>query len=151
MNVRPKQMGVFEARSRESFEERLTEHVRTRYAGQKVGTSAGVFRVSELKEECLRAMVRYSIEKAKRHGITWESSTAAFAALMFTVGPRFDEHPDIRGKLDDPEVPDNSRVDHLCYVIPKAKWRDVKQAQGAQAWSSALPTLKFSRQEDKRA
>lgn len=151
MKIRPKQMDVLDDYGRQSFEKRLAEHVRTHYAARPVGTSAGVFQVSELPMDCLLAMVRHSIERARGYGITWESAAAAYTALMFVVGPSFDEHPKIRRELLDPDVPNNSKMDHLGYVIPQSTWQEAKEAQGPQAWSVACPSLVFPRREEKRA
>lgn len=147
MILRAEQIEKFDEYSRKGFEERLARHVRMRYADVRVSMPAGVFPVSELPAECLAAMVRQSIEKARQYGISWESATASFTALMFVVGPNFDEHPAIRRELQDPDVPDNSKIDHLSLVISEATWRDAKQAQGQKAWGVPCPALESSRRE----
>jgi len=149
--IRREQMAAFDDASQEEFERRLAEHVRTCFAASSIDTSAGDFALSGLSAECVRAMVRHSIQKAKGYGLTWESSIAAYAALMFTVGPRFDEHPEIQAELLDENVPVNSKVDHLGYAISEPTWQEAKAAQGQRVWSEVCPLLVFSRQEQESA
>ena len=73
MVIRRDQMDAFDGYAQGNFEQRLAEHVRTRYADRPVGTSAGACPVSGLSADCLLQMVRYSIDKAREYGITWES------------------------------------------------------------------------------
>jgi hypothetical protein len=151
MKIRPEQMKSFHYHIQLAFEERLMTHIRERYGTLTMRTSQGDFQISQLSDDCVLAMIRLSIKRALAYGITWESSTAAYTALMFRVGPAFERHPTIQQALLDPDVPDNSRVDHLCYSLSPLTWKEAKDAHGSQAWSSECPSLVFRRAEVKRA
>jgi len=128
---------------------RLAEHIRVRYAEVKIGTPKGDIAVSDLSQDSLLSMVRYSISKTKHYDITWQSSIACFTALIFLMGPRFDEHAAIRRELEDEQVSSNAKVDHLCFVTTKRTWREAKAMHGAQPWNSVVPEIAARRDKSR--
>jgi hypothetical protein len=130
-------MEALARQSERDFENRLVEHVRTRRGKLKVPTPAGGTAVAELPESEIRQMVRLGIAKARQYGMTWQSSVAAFTVLMFDVGPSLDQHPTVRAELTHPDVPDQSRVEHLVAAVPATVWQEVRKSYDGQAWSSA--------------
>ncbi len=149
MKIRREQMSTLNAVGRENFELRLTEHVRTRYPAILIGIPGGQIPVSQLSTDCLLGMVRCGISRAKKYGLTWQSSIAGFTSLMFAIGPDFDEHPAIRRELLDEAVPANSKVDNLSRVVAEPIWNEAKLGQRPLAWTVICPSLTFSRQEVK--
>lgn len=149
MEIRPEQMAALDKTSQESFEARLIRHIRTKYASVAIGTTAGNIAVSELSGDCLAGMVHHGISRALAYGLTWESSIAAYVALLFAAGPRFDEHSQIHKELLDDEVPVNSKVENLCYVIAEPVWKEARTRQSPLAWAEVCPALAFAREENK--
>jgi len=82
-------------------------------------------------------MARFGVAKAKKYGLTWQSSLAGFTVLMFLYGPDFDRNPLVQRELTDATVPDEIRVDHLCAVIPDKVWDDIRRTQEPDGWQRA--------------
>lgn len=138
ITVQPHQMEALARQSERDFENRLIEHVRRTRRGQlKVPTPSGAITVAELPESKMREMVRCGIAKARRYGMTWQSSIAAFTVLMFDVGPNLDRHPVVHAELTHPDVPDQSRVEHLVAAVPPPVWHEVRKSYDEQAWRGA--------------
>jgi hypothetical protein len=147
VKIRREQLAAFEVNRQRGFERQVAEYIRAEHGGLAVTTSSGPVAVSELSTDALISMVRYSIAKARAYSITWESGMAAFAVLLFILGPKFDEHPLIRRELTDAAVPVNSMVDHLCCAIPTEVWDEVKATYSLEAWTSVCPDIRLSRRE----
>lgn len=90
-----------------------------------------------LPDKLLFEMVRAGEDRARGHGLTWESSITAFVALMFEFSPNFDEHPRVAALLRDPLVDVNQRVRNLTRVVTHEVWREVRQMEDADAWMYA--------------
>lgn len=87
----------------QAAEERLARHV-ARYlldhhAEAPVRLPAGERPVAQLAPADLHRLAAASIERARRHGLSWSSSATAFAVLRVLVAPNFDEVSPMRERL----------------------------------------------------
>lgn len=82
----------------------------------------------------LRTMVRHGIEKAKRYGLTWESSIGKFVGLMFGIAPNFDEHLAVQAILVDPLIAPNERVEELFRRLKPEQWEGAVRRYDMNAW-----------------
>jgi hypothetical protein len=89
-------MAAFDAYAEERFVDRAASYVRTEFGSA----------IDPIDDVELRAMVKNGIARARRHGITLESSLVRFLLLMFQVAPNFDEHPAFACVLADADLPE---------------------------------------------
>lgn len=113
LTIRSSQMRKFQEEAEVQFQERLVAHVRIQHPEETAPLTGG-----ELSQR-----VRDRIERARRYGLTWESTIASFVALTFAIGPRFDEHPAIRAALLDSSLSPNARIDALMRRTPPEVWQ----------------------------
>jgi hypothetical protein len=115
--VRDEQMRDLAAVARSRFVIRLTRSIRRQYP-EAVGARSD----PELSDEIVAL-----IGRARRVGLTWESSIADFVGLAFEVAPRFDAHPIVRRVLLDPAVPPDLRVRRLVTELSAQDWDRVRR------------------------
>jgi uncharacterized caspase-like protein len=84
--------------------------------------------VAELRDEEILRRAGVAVARAKGHGFQKEASVAAFAALMFLVGPNFDEQANIRAALRIPGLPADTCMQRLMANTKEDDW----EAAGAQ-------------------
>jgi hypothetical protein len=137
MVVRPKQMAVFAEEANQRFERHLADHLRERHGNLPVHTSTSTMPLKSIEDSDLLALVRECIDKARGWGLTWESSIAAFAVLMFLNGPDFDQQPAIRAELENRAVPADSLPDHVASAVPETVWQQVR-ADYHGGWQTKL-------------
>lgn len=90
--------------------------------------------IEQHPQEQWQTMVINGISRARRYGITYESSIAAFVALMFQYAPNFDEHVHIHAILTDMEVPPDTRIKLLGECTLDEDWEAVLSLYDAAAW-----------------
>jgi hypothetical protein len=134
MRIRAKQMKAFEEAAEESFVRRLSGHLLENYAKTVVFLPDKKLPVEELPDETLQDMVRSGIARARSHGISYESSIAAFTAVMFEIAPNFDRHRLSQVLLNDEEIDPNSRLEELFKVLTEKNWESIKEDYDAEAW-----------------
>jgi hypothetical protein len=139
LKIRPEQMAVFQQMADAAFVKRLAEHLRSKYASVGVLLPTGVVALGQIPTATLLEMVRGGIARARTHGLSYESSLAAFLALMIEAAPNFDEYPRVRQILTDESVPPNGRLDQLLnQAVLEECWAEIKKNYDVAAW--ALPT-----------
>jgi len=79
-------------------------------------------------------MVQNGIDRARGHGLGWESSLAAFVVIMFVAAPNFDQHPLIKRVLQDDDAPPDARIERLWHRISNQNWRAVEAYYDPNAW-----------------
>lgn len=84
--------------------------------------------VAELRDEEILRRAAVAVARAKGHGFQKEASVAAFAALMFLVGPDFDEQASISAALKIPGLPSDVCMQRLMANTNEEDW----EAAGAQ-------------------
>lgn len=127
-------MTVIQTVTEENFIRRIAAHIREEYAKSVVKLPDSELAVEELPEDTLHLMVRGAVEKARSYGLTFESSIAAFAAVMFEVAPNFDEHRLCQVLLDDEEIEPDLRLDEMLGVLTQKNWDSIRESYDANAW-----------------
>ena len=61
-------------------------------------------RVADFDDKQMATAVRIGIDRAKVHGLSNVEDLAAYITVMLEVAPRFDEQPEIRQLLGDPNL-----------------------------------------------
>jgi hypothetical protein len=78
--------------------------------------------VAELDDSEIRRRSRAGVERAVAWGLTKDGTIAAYVALLFVVGPAFDEQPGIRRALEDKALPPDERVETLFAHTSEQDW-----------------------------
>lgn len=134
MIIRSEQMTVFEESAEESFRRRLSSHLLEQYPKTIVKLPDSESAVEDLPDETRRSLIGVSIERARSYGLNFESSIAAFSALMFEVAPNFDAHQLSQLFLNDEEIEPNARVDELLEHLTEKNWETIKNNYDVNAW-----------------
>jgi hypothetical protein len=135
LSIRSEQMLVLETVAQENFVRRIAAHLVAEYPKALVTLPTDEkFTVEELPEEKLDDLVRTGIARARGHQMTFESSIAAFTAVMFEVSPNFDQHRLCQVLLNDEHIEPNSRLDELLDVLTEKNWDSIRADYNPQAW-----------------
>ena len=111
MVIRNEQMSAFAAAAEHRFEQAVFRMARVESCA------------AEYFDDELRGFVRSGIARARRTGLTLQSSIALYVLFMLRVAPDFDEHPAIRSLLLDPLSKPDIQIDYLAALIPGAIWQ----------------------------
>jgi hypothetical protein len=90
--------------------------------------------VQDLPPAELSSRVLFGLTKAKRYGFRRQSSLAGFVAIMFRIGPNFDEHPAIREVLTDQAVPPDLRISDLWSRTSESDWDEAVASSQKGTW-----------------
>jgi hypothetical protein len=134
MIIRAEQMTVFEESAEESFRRRLNSHLLEQYPKTVVKLPDSESAIEDLSDETRCSLIGASIERARSYGLNYESSIAAFCALMFEVAPNFDAHQLSQLFLNDEEIEPNARVDELLEHLTEKNWETIKNNYDVNAW-----------------
>lgn len=134
MLIRAEQMAVFQKRADDDFVRRLNSHLREKYEATVVRLPDKESTVGELSDEELNQLINIGIERARKFGISYESATAAFVAMMFYLAPNFSEHEAANPHLKDENTEPNARMDKLLDKLTKEDWERIKRAYDVNAW-----------------
>ena len=134
LTIRPEQLDAFQPQAKAAFINQLVDYLRREHADSTVQLPDRMSTVEEIPDETILEMVRNGIARARKYGISWESSIGAFVVLMFVTAPNFDEHPLIHRTLTDDSVEPNSRVDRMWERTTEENWEAVEQNYDANAW-----------------
>jgi hypothetical protein len=124
VRLREDQIHALEDETGGRFIYRVVAHLRQHHAGA----------LTDLSDETVAYRVRIGVVRAWRYGLTWQSSIAAFVALMFVIAPNFDEHPVLRRILNDRSVEPGARIDHLMNTATAEDWAEAAAAADSSAW-----------------
>ncbi len=137
MLIRAEQMSVFERAAEDNFVRRIAAHLLENYVPAIVRLpDVEPATVGELPPEKLHSLVEVSVERARRYGLTYESSIAAFSALMFEVAPNFDSHRLIKMLLNDENIEPEARLNELLKVLNEKNWEAIRGEYDIDAWQS---------------
>ncbi len=137
MLIRAEQMTVFENAAADNFVQRIAKHLLENYAPAIVRLPENApTTVDELPKEKLHSLVEVSIERARRYDLSYESSIAAFTALMFEVAPNFDSHRLIKMLLNDENIEPEKRLDELLKILNEKNWETIRGEYDETAWLS---------------
>lgn len=150
MLIRAEQMTVFAETAEKNFVRRIAAHLRENYAAAIVRLPDGEAAVGELPDEKLHSLVEISIERARRHDLTYESSISAFSALMFEVSPNFDRHRLSQVMLTDETVEPDGRLDGLLETLNEKNWETIRAEYDPEAWEAASENDEPAKETDEK-
>lgn len=135
LSIRPEQRLVIETLAQENFVRRIVAHLLAEYPKAVVTLPTDEeFTVDELPEEKLDELVRTGMARARRYELTFESSIAAFTAIMFEIAPNFDGHRLCQVLLNDEQVEPNARLDEMLNVLTEKNWESIRADYDPKAW-----------------
>jgi hypothetical protein len=136
LKIREEQLGAFSPVAEAAFLRRVVGHVRRHHADAAVRLpdAPTATTVKQLPEERLTEMVRRGLARARRYGLTLETTLTGFVAIMFAVAPNFDAHPLLRRVLTDETVPPDSRLDEMMSKTSAENWVQVERSYDPDAW-----------------
>ena len=134
MIIRNEQVAVFSDAAEEEFVQRLTKHLKENYADAVVRLPEEETPLAELEDDTLHRLVLVSIERARGHGLTKESSISAFSSLMFEAAPNFDEHNLSKLCLEDEQVEPDKRLDEILKIFNEKHWEKIRTDYDTAAW-----------------
>lgn len=136
MIIRSAQMEVFESTAEDDFVRRLGEHLLEDYAETPVRLpeQEEATTVEKLPEDVLHRLIRSGIARARKYGLTFESSISAYTAVMFEAAPNFDRHNMSQLCLRDEEVDPNERLDEILKLLNETNWEKIRADYDPDAW-----------------
>ncbi len=134
MLIRSEQMTAFQQSAEDNFVRRIAEHLLAEYPKTIVTLPNEKSVVDELPEETLHSLIRNGIERARVHGLSFESSIAAFCTVMFEIAPNFDAHQLSQLFMQDEDTEPNARVDELLEHLTDKNWETIRSTYDAGAW-----------------
>ena len=149
MLIRAEQMNAFAETAEKNFVRRIAAHLRENYAASIVRLPDSESAISELPDEKLHSLVEVSVERARRHNLTYESSISAFSALMFDVSPNFDQHRLSQVMLNDENVEPDGRLDELLETLNENNWETIRAEYDPKAWEAAPEAEEKAEAEEK--
>lgn len=114
--MRQQQTDVFAADYRQTFEDRMVQHLRIRFPTK----------CEELGEEMVRDRIRDGIKRAARYEIKAERDVVRFIRFMFGIRPDFDSSrktPWAGPILKDTKVPAGERLSRIKTVARERRVR----------------------------
>lgn len=127
MNLRPAQEDALRDAGARRREARLADHLRSLHGALVAG----------LTDDELARRVHVGVLRAGAHGITWDSTLAAYLVLMLQAAPNFDEHPVVRAILACDEIAPDLRLDALMELTDDEHWEEIAARRDERAWEGA--------------
>jgi hypothetical protein len=109
------------------------ETARVRVIDDAVRKAVGE-RVADLDESHFAEAVRIGTERAKVHGLTNAEDVAAYITVMFEVAPRFDEQPEIKQLLADPNLSPSMRFYLMFDRASDKAWSEAERRYEDSFW-----------------
>ncbi|WP_437677025.1 hypothetical protein [Sorangium sp. So ce131] len=117
MKITAEQMRVFVRSADRAWVDELCQHLRAHHREA----------VARLGDEQLREEVARGIERARGHALYARSKVGFFVALLFEIGPGFDEHPRIRECMGPGRLSPDERLASLAGVISEEEWEEASR------------------------
>ena len=134
LTIRAEQMSEIEQGTQEKFVQRIASHLLEDYPDAVVILpSEEKFTVDTLPKETLYDLVRVSIARAREFRMVFESSIAAFTAIMFETAPNFYKHTLCQVILNDDLEPD-AQIDMLLSVLNEKTIKTIQERYDPTAW-----------------
>ncbi len=135
LSIRAEQMSAIELETQERFVHRITAHLLEEYPQAVVILpSEERFTVDTLPKETLSDLVRVGIARARSFDITFESSIAAFTALLFEIAPNFYTNRVSQVIFNDDAIEPNERVDLLLSMLSEGVVKSMQESYDPNAW-----------------
>jgi len=126
--IRREQYAAFTAQAEHNFEQAVLRMLRDSHATC----------VAEYPDDRLLLLVRAAIARARRIGLTIQSSIGLYIALMFEIAPNFDESAAIRRILLDPTSTPDLQIGYLAALVSSDDWRAAELAADRAFWYRVL-------------
>jgi hypothetical protein len=127
MRIRDSQMKAFQTEAERNFIERVIQFLREKHPGTIEG----------LAEDVIRRRVAGAVSKAKGYGFTWESALVGFVAILFAVGPNFDQHPAFQPALaKSGNTDENERIRGIYRSVTNQDWEEAREFSDDSAWTA---------------
>ena len=137
LTIRADQMSEIEQGTQEKFVRRIARHLLADYSDAVVILpSQEKFTVDTLPKETLHELVRVAIVRAREFKMVFESSIAAFSAIMFETAPNFYKHTLCQVILNDDLEPD-AQIDMLVSVLNEKTVKTIQERYDPLAWKLA--------------
>jgi DNA invertase Pin-like site-specific DNA recombinase len=117
MKITADQMKAFQRSADRTWVGDLCRHLRVHHSNA----------VARFSEEELREEVARGIERARAHGLYARSKVGFFVALLFEIGPAFDEHPRIRRLLASRRCPPDDRITEIVRAMSEEEWEQARR------------------------
>ncbi len=135
LSIRAEQMSSIELETQENFVRRISAHLLEEYPkAMVILPSDERFTVDTLPKETLSDLVRIGIARARSYDLTFESSIAAFTALMFEISPNFHTNRICQVVFNGDEVPPNEQVDSLLSMLSEKNIESMQENYDPTAW-----------------
>ena len=137
LTIRADQMSEIEQGTQEKFVQRIARHLLEDYPDAVVILpSQEKFTVDTLPKETRLELVRVAIARAREFKMVFESSIAAFTAIMFETAPNFYKHTLCQVILNDDLEPD-AQIDMLVSVLNEKTVKTIQERYDPLAWKLA--------------
>ena len=137
LTIRAEQMSEIEQGTQEKFVQRIAAHLLVDYPDAVVILpSQEKFTVDTLPKETRLELVRVAIVRAREFKMVFESSIAAFTAIMFETAPNFYKHTLCQVILNDDLEPD-AQIDMLVSVLNEKTVKTIQERYDPLAWKLA--------------
>jgi hypothetical protein len=137
LTIRAQQMSEIEQGTQEKFVQRLARHLLADYPKSVVILpSAEKFTIDTLPKETLAELVRVAVVRARQFRMVFESSIAAFTAIMFETAPNFYKHTLCQVILNDDLEPD-AQIEMLLSVLNEKTVKTIQERYDPLAWNLA--------------
>ncbi|MBL8483164.1 MAG: hypothetical protein JNJ60_13270 [Rhodocyclaceae bacterium] len=131
MKIAPSQIDALQDQAETEFVARVTQFLHAKHADAIAGLDA-----PELERR-----VRAGIARGRARGFTWQSSLAAFVALMFEIAPNFDLHPAFRRALELPAADETARIRAIHRNTTDRDWEEAQDHADPSAWYAPPPAV----------
>jgi hypothetical protein len=136
MIIRPEQIKAFAPVIEKEFASRLADHIKSRHGESVIRLGDEVKLVKAVPKDVLDGLVLAGIHRAKKHGLTSESTQSGFVVLMFEIAPNFDDDPAAREILHDLSIEEENRVEELNQRLRSADWGRMNRRYDHKAWQA---------------
>lgn len=134
LRIRAEQLNAFQPVADAQFVARIVEHLRTNHPTTVVRLAHGPTLLSRMSEVELSELVKNGVGRARKYGLSWESSISAFVVLMFCAAPNFDQHKAITEILSNSQIPPDDRIKVVVDKIDSNAWTEIKDRYDPAAW-----------------
>jgi hypothetical protein len=136
--IKSEQIRMFQPDAEEAFVVRVMEYLVENHPDATVQLPAETTTVAKLTDEVFRELVRGGLNRARNHGIEWQSTLLSFVVLLFIVAPNFDRHPKARRFFSETETIDDAAMENLMDEMTDEDWEAIEKRYDPQAWTLSI-------------
>ena len=132
--IRSEHLEAFQPVADDIFASEVVNYLRENHGDAEVALPNGTCEVADIPDDVLQEMVLTGIGRARKYGMTWESSLASYVVLMFEAAPNFDSHPLVQRVLRDENIEPDERMEQLLEQTTEQNWEAVRENYDGNAW-----------------